>query len=97
MDQQKLAKEMLEVRANCQNFLKQRIDYDELIQEYPEETIKEMVDLMTDTMCSQKPIVKVAGQLLPLQVLWERFLSLEPEHIRFVMENMKKSTGTELI
>lgn len=74
--------------------IRQNIAYDILCQEYPyqKEQLLEILELLTETVCSTKPTIRVAGNDFPAEVVRSRLLKLTAEHIRFVMGCMSRNT-----
>lgn len=70
------------------------IDYDIILQDQPYEKdrLDEIVDLITDTVCSTKKTIRVAGSDYPTEVIRSRLLKLNAEHIRFVFDCLKENT-----
>lgn len=70
------------------------IDYDIILQDQPYEKdrLDEIVDLITDTVCSTKKTIRVAGSDYPTEIIKSRFLKLNAEHIRFVFDCLKENT-----
>ena len=64
--------------------IEENIDYDILLEE--------IVGLMTDTVCSSRSHIRVAGSDFPAEVVKSRLLKLNAEHIRFVFDCLKKNT-----
>ena len=47
---------------------------------------------MVDTVCSQKPFIRVGGDEKPAEVVKSRLLKLDSEHIQFVLDCMRNNT-----
>ena len=78
----------------CRALIEENIDYDILLEEMPyeQERLEEIVGLMTDTVCSSRSHIRVAGSDFPAEVVKSRLLKLNAEHIRFVFDCLKKNT-----
>lgn len=74
--------------------IEENIDYDILLEEMPyeQERLEEIVGLMTDTVCSSRSHIRVAGSDFPAEVVKSRLLKLNAEHIRFIFDCLKKNT-----
>lgn len=57
-----------------------------------EEDLDEIVELMVETVCSNREMVRVAGGDFPHEVVKSRLLKLNSEHISFVMSCMRENT-----
>ncbi len=70
------------------NLIRDNIRYIDLLIEKPwdEDRIDQIVELMTEVVCSNRPTIRVAGSEFPQEVVKSRFLKLDEEHIRFIFE-----------
>lgn len=75
--------------------VRRNIDYDDLTENptLSEVQLDEIVELMVETLCSQKTTIAVAGDELPASLVKDRLLKLNSTHIEYVMDSMKKNTG----
>lgn len=80
--------------SDCRSLIQQNIDYELLTQERPEDTelIDEMVELMTETVCSKRKSIRVAGESIPSDIVRSRLLKLNGDHIRFALDCMRENT-----
>lgn len=71
-----------------------KLEYDILCEnrKYDKEQIDEIVDLIVETLCSQRKIMMIAGDELPMELVKERFERLEYQHIDYVMDSIRKTT-----
>ena len=70
------------------------IEYDYLCREFVtyREDLNEIVELMVETVCAKRKITRIAGSDFPHEIVRSRFLKLDIEHIRFVMECLQNNT-----
>ncbi len=70
------------------------ISYDLLCREYPHqrEQLTEILDLLTETVCTTRQTVRVAGNNFPAEIVKSRLLKLTAEHIRFVLDCLSRNT-----
>lgn len=75
--------------------VRRNIDYYDLTENstLSEVQLDEIVELMVQTLCSQKPTIAVAGDELPASLVKDRLLKLNSSHIEYVMDSMKKNIG----
>ena len=80
--------------TDCRDLIQDNIDYELLTQERPEDTelIDEMVELMTETVCSKRKSIRVAGESIPSDIVRSRLLKLNGDHIRFALDCMRENT-----
>jgi hypothetical protein len=74
--------------------IRENIGYDNFVQERPYDAgqLDEMVELMVETVCSNKETIRVAGNDFPQAVVKSRLLKLDGENIRFVFNCLKENT-----
>lgn len=91
MDEMERTRERQQMKAQiCYN-----IEYDVLFSRNPtcKQEIDEMVLLMTEAAISKRSTIRLDQQELPQPMVKERLLSLQCEHIEYVLECMKNSTA----
>ena len=64
--------------------VKEQIEYDGLNTPHDHERLDEIVEIMTETLCSRRPYIKVAGENYPAEVVKSRFKKLSYHHIEYV-------------
>ena len=81
--------------AEYREIIKENINYDVLCYDHPAraERIDELVEIITETVCSGKKYIKVAGSELDTSIVRSQFLKLRSDHILFVIDCMDKSTS----
>ena len=74
--------------------IKQNIEYDITRDRlgYDAEILDEILDIMVDTVCGTKPMVRISGQDFPAEVVKSRLLKLNSEHIKYVVDCLKSNT-----
>ena len=77
-----------------QEIISQNISYDLLRQEYPhqQEQLEEILEILTETVCTTRHTVRVAGNNFPAEVVKARLMKLTAEHIRFVLGCLSRNT-----
>ena len=79
---------------NYRELILENIEYDYLCGEFAtyREDLDEIVELMVETVCARRKTTRIAGSDFPHEVVRSRFLKLDSEHIRFVMDSLQKNT-----
>lgn len=74
--------------------IKDNIEYDILIQDsrMDKDRIDEIVDLMLETVCTARKTIRIAGDDYPAELVKAKFMKLDSEHIRFVLDCMQENT-----
>jgi hypothetical protein len=70
------------------------IEYNVLSQnvQLDKDRLDELVELMVDTVCSNREMIRVAGDDYPAEVVRSRFLKLNASHIEYVLDRMRENT-----
>ena len=77
-----------------EEIIKDNIDYDILMQDrqIDRDRLDELVDLMLETVCTARKTIRVAGDDYPAELVKAKFMKLDSEHIRFVLDGMRENT-----
>ncbi len=75
--------------------IKGNIDYDVLSVNLNRDAamLDEIVDLMTETVCTQKSSLVIAGDTYPAAIVKSKLLKLTSEHIEYVIDCMRENTS----
>ena len=70
------------------------IEYSYLVQDshIDREQLDKIVDLIVDTVCSARKVIRIAGDDYPAEVVKSRFMKLDSSHVQYVMDCMKDNT-----
>ncbi|MBQ9135639.1 MAG: hypothetical protein IJX66_06045 [Lachnospiraceae bacterium] len=91
MYSQEDADRMCRERQQYLELIHKNIEYPFLLQEYRKEELDELVELMVDTICSQRSVIRIAGDDRPKEVVKSRLLKLDYGHIRYVLDSLNKN------
>ena len=77
------------------DILRENIEYDRLVAESPQDQtlVDEIVELMTDTLCTSRETIRIARDDKPAEAVRSRFLKLRGEHIRYVLDSLRTNTA----
>ncbi|OUO81217.1 helix-turn-helix domain-containing protein [Blautia sp. An249] len=77
-----------------EEIIKDNICYDILKQDMPydHDRINEIIDLILETVCTRRRTIRIAGDDYPAELVKSKFMKLESEHIRFVLDCMRENT-----
>ena len=59
---------------------------------YDHDRIDEIIDLILETVCTRRRTIRIAGDDYPAELVKSKFMKLDSEHIRFVLECMRENT-----
>ena len=81
-------------RTRYQNYFLNQLNLESLIAGNPEdeELLREMLELLVDTVCSNRTMIRIAGDDKPFEVVKGRLMKLNSDHIRFVLMCLKENT-----
>ena len=87
-------KEPNEAYRVYEEIIKDNICYDILKQDMPydHDRIDEIVDLILETVCTRRRTIRIAGDDYPAELVKSKFMKLDSEHIRFVLDCMRENT-----
>ena len=77
-----------------EEIIKDNIAYDILLQDrsLDRDRLNEIVDLMLETVCTARKKIRIAGDDYPAELVKSKFMKLDSEHIRFVLDCMQENT-----
>lgn len=70
----------------------QNIEYDFLVERYGTERMDEVVELMLETVISQRPYIRIAGDEFPREVVKSRLLKVNSMHLEYVFDCIDRNT-----
>ena len=81
-------------RALYQDYFSQELGLDALTEANPEDEdmLREMQELLVDTVCSHRKMIRIAGDDKPFEVVKGQLMKLNSDHIRFVLMCLKENT-----
>ena len=81
-------------RTVYQDYFSKQLNVDSLIAANPddEDMLREMLELLVDTVCSRRKLIRIAGDDKPAEVVKSQLMKLDSDHIRFVLGCMKENT-----
>lgn len=76
------------------NAIRDNIDYDILAENNPthKDMLDEIVELMTETVCSKRETITIASDTHSVADVKKRFMDINSEHIQYVIECLNKNT-----
>ena len=76
------------------DIIRDNIGYDRLMDDSRyNDTLPEIVELITDTICGSRKSIRIAGADYPIEAVRSRLLQLNQEHIEFVLDAMQRNTS----
>ena len=87
-------RDLMRERESYRALILENIEYDVLSQnvQLDKDRLDELVELMVDTVCSNREMIRVAGDDYPAEVVRSRFLKLNASHIEYVLDRMRENT-----
>ena len=72
--------------------IKENIEFEALVHRYGYERVDELVELMLQTVLSQRPYIRIAGDDYPREVVKSRFLKVNFSHVEYVFDCLDSNT-----
>ena len=87
-------RDWMQERESYRELILENIEYDILVQNerMDRDRLNELVELMVDTVCSRREMIRIAGDDYPAEVVKSRFLKLNSSHIEYVLDRMRENT-----
>ena len=87
-------KETADAYSVYEEIIKDNIEYDYLIQDryLDRDRIEEILALILETVCTKRRTIRIAGDDHPAELVKTKFMKLNSEHIRFVLDCMQENT-----
>ena len=93
-EKSRIGRDRMRERESYREIILENIDYDILTQDekLDRDRLDELVELMVDTVCSNREMIRIAGDDYPAEVVKSRFLKIDSSHIEYVLERMRENT-----
>ena len=78
-------------RSKRREDVKASIEYETLCQRHSPEDVNDIVELITDTLCSTRSTIRIGGEDMPAEQVKTRFLTLDCEHITYVFDSLART------
>ena len=90
----RIGQDRMRERESYREIILENIDYDILAQneKLDRDRLDELVELMVDTVCSNRKMIRIAGDDYPAEVVKSRFLKLTASHIEYILDRMRENT-----
>ena len=81
-------------RTLYQEYFSRQINFEALIAGHPddEDMLREMLELLVDTVCSKRRFIRIAGDDKPAEAVKAQLMKLNSDHLRFVLMCLKENT-----
>ncbi len=81
-------------RTLYQEYFFRQFNFNALIASYPEDEdmLREMLELLVDTVCSKRRFIRIAGDDKPAEAVKAQLMKLNSDHLRFVLMCLKENT-----
>ena len=77
-----------------EEIIKDNIEYNILLQDmkFDHDRLNEIVDIILETVCTSRKKIRIAGDDYLAELVKSKFMKLDSEHIRFVLDCMQENT-----
>lgn len=85
----------IEKRRMYEEYFLENLSMEQLVEEYPmkKEILYEILEVILDTVCSTRKTIRVAKEDKAREVVYGKFMKLNPDHIRYVLDVLEKSSN----
>lgn len=82
-------------RSPYREILFEQLEIDALYERYPyeKESINSILDLILDTVCSKRELIRIAGDDKPKEVVKSQFLKLNSMHFEYVLSCLRENAS----
>ena len=87
--------DMMDEMNTYRNVIKSNIGYDSLIENGNAELIEELVEIITETVCTTSDTIRIGRENKPAETVKSVFLKINDSHIQYVIDNIS-SNKTEI-
>lgn len=86
--------EGMTLREQYRLFFVEQLEYEILKTRHPYDIdiLEEILELIVDTVCTNRKMIRIASDDKPAEVVKSRFMKLNSEHISFVLDCLKENT-----
>ena len=86
--------EGMTLREQYRLYFVEQLEYEILKTRYPYDIdiLEEILELIVDTVCTNRKMIRIASDDKPAEVVKSRFMKLNSEHISFVLDCLKENT-----
>lgn len=76
------------------DYFSDQLSMDLLKKDYPydSEMLDNILELIVETVCTKRPLIRIGAEERPAEIVRSRFMKLNAEHIRYVMDCFKENT-----
>ena len=79
-------------RNDCRREVEERIEAQALRRQFGYDDVESVVELMTDTLCSTRPTLRIGGEEILAEQVNGRFLYLDYGHLEYVFDCLRRNT-----
>lgn len=84
----------MDERESYREYFCEQLSYENLLKNNPleQDMIQEIFELILDTVCSKRAMIRIAGDDKPAAVVRSAFMKLESNHIEYVLTGLKENS-----
>ena len=93
-EKSRIGQDGMRKRESYRALILENIEYDVLSQnvQLDKDRLDELMEFIVDTVCSNREMIRIAGDDYPAEVVKSRFLKIDSSHIEYVLERMRENT-----
>jgi len=82
----------MDMAESYRDLILENIEYDCLVDQYGQERMDEVVELILETVLSKRPYIRIAGDEYPREVVKSRLLKVTSSHLQYVFDCIDNNT-----
>ena len=93
-DRPPAAADTMDTMGAYREIIKENIEYGIMRERlgYNADLLDDILDIMVDTVCSSKRMIRIGGEDYPREIVKSRLLKINSEHIGYVVDSLKENT-----
>ena len=93
-DRPPAAADTMDTMGAYREIIKENIEYGIMRERlgYNADLLDDILDIMVDTVCSSKRMIRIGGEDYPREIVKNRLLKINSEHIGYVVDSLKENT-----
>lgn len=75
-------------------YFRNQLDIEIMYERYPydREVLNALIDILVDSVCSQRKTIRIAGDDKPINVVKSQFMKINSSHVEYVLDSLKSNT-----
>lgn len=85
--------DLIDEIESCRQQIRENLEYDVLVEQYQEERLDGIIELIVETISSTRKNIRVSSDNLPAPLVKDRLLQLRPKHMEYVFNCLDNTSS----